>query len=123
MLGGRPRIDAALAAILRLRVRQIGLRFQHLRFGFVTLGGILHFGECELRLGLMQLCDGQPKLGLSLIALRGGIPRIDDHQQIAFFHALVIAHPQLGDVACRFRGNRHHVAVGKGVVGRLFVTG
>ena len=71
----------------------------------------------------MQLRDGQPKLGLSLIALRGGIPRIDNHQQIALFHALVIAHPQLGDVACRFRGNRHHVAVGKGVVSRLFVTG
>ena len=63
------------------------------------------------------------ELGLSLIALRGGIPRIDNHQQIAFFHALVIAHPQLGDVACRFWGNRHHVAVGKGVVSRLFVTG
>ena len=43
LLGGRARVDAALATVLRLRVRQIGLCFQHLRFGFVTLGGILHF--------------------------------------------------------------------------------
>ena len=71
----------------------------------------------------MQLGDSQAKLGLGLIALCGGVTRIDDHQQIALFHALVIAHPQLGDVARRFGGNRHHVAVGKGVVCRLFVTG
>ncbi|VFS16496.1 Uncharacterised protein [Enterobacter cancerogenus] len=96
---------------------------EHLRFGFVALGRILHLRERQLGLRLMQLCHGQPKLGLRLVALRGGIARIDNHQHITFLHALVIAHPQLGDIARRFGGDGHHVAVGKGVVRGLFVTG
>ena len=92
MLGGGTRINPALAAILRLRVGEVCLRFQHLRFGFVALGGVLHFRERQLCLGLMQLRNSQAKLGLSLIALGGGITRIDNHQQIALFHALVITH-------------------------------
>ena len=71
----------------------------------------------------MELRDSQSKLSLSLIALGGGIAWIDNHQQIAFFNALVIAHVQPGDIARRFGGNRHHIAIGKGVVSCLFVTG
>ncbi len=123
MLGSGTRIDPALAAILRLRVGEVCLRFQHLRFGFVALGRVLHFRERKLCLGLMQLRNSQAKLGLSLIALGGGITRIDNHQQIALFHALVITHVQRRDIPRRFRGNRHHIAVGKGVVSCLFVTG
>ena len=44
----------------------------------------------------MELRDSQSKLSLSLIALGGGIAWIDNHQQIAFFNALVIAHVQPG---------------------------
>lgn len=123
LLRGRTRVNAALTAVLRLRVGHIRTGFQHLRFGFIALGGILHLRERQLRLRLMQLRNRQPKLGLSLIALGGGITRIDDHQNIPFLHALVIPHAKFGNVACRFWGNCHYVAVGKGVVGGLFVTG
>ena len=71
----------------------------------------------------MQLRNRQPKLGLSLIALGGGITRIDHHQHIPFLHALVIPHAKFGNVACRFWGNGYNVAVGEGVVSGLFVTG
>ena len=123
MLCGRAGVNAALTAVLRLSVGHIRLGFQYLGFGFIALGGILHLRERQLRLCLMQLRNRQPKLGLSLIALGGGITRIDHHQHIPFLYTLVIPHAKFGNVACRFWGNGHYVAVGEGVVGGLFVTG
>lgn len=123
LLRGRARVNAALTAVLRLRVGHIRLSFQYTGFGFIALGGILHLRERQLRLRTVQLRNRQPKLGLGLIALGGGITRIDHHQHIPFLHALVIPHAKFGDVACRFWGNGHYVAVGEGVVGGLFVTG
>jgi len=73
LLRGRARINAALAAILRLGVGHVGLRLQHLGFGFVALGGILHLRKRQLGLRLVELGNRQPKLGLRLVALRGGV--------------------------------------------------
>ncbi len=123
LLRGGAGIDAALAAIFRLSVGQIRLGFDHLGVGFIALGRILHLRERQLRLGLMKLRFGQTKLGFCLVALGSGVPGIDGHQQIALFHALVIPHPQFGDIACGFGRDGHGVAFGKGVVRRLLVTG
>ena len=116
-------VNAALTAVLRLRVGHIRLGFQYLGFGFITLSGILHLRERQLRLRLMQLRNRQPKLGLGLIALGGGITRIDHHQHIPFLSRAGYPVREVRDVACRFWGNGHYVAVGEGVVGGLFVTG
>lgn len=102
LLRGRARVNAALTAVLRLRIGHIRLSFQYTGFGFIALGGILHLRERQLRLRTVQLRNRQPKLGLGLIALGGGITRIDHHQHIPFLHALVIPHAKFGDVACRF---------------------
>ncbi len=71
----------------------------------------------------MELGLGKRQLRLRLIALCGGVARIDNHQQIAFFHPLVIFHAQFRDIPRHFRRDSHGIAFDKGIVGGFKVSG
>ncbi len=71
----------------------------------------------------MELRLGKRQLRLCLIALCGGVARVDNHQQIAFFHPLVIFHAQFRDIPRHFRRDGHGIAFNKGIVSGFKVSG